>query len=167
MRFRDIVSEADRLFPNAFSEDEKMGFANDVGALINRKYIKKTKVYTAVGGEEFSLPPGVTSDLVCEVYFDDKKQSGISVASMLGRSDGHNVKIVYLDVPTYTADDELPVSSPYHNLFLYYILAFICLHSGDSDGFNSNMTIYNTNLMEYEKTFAQCEGKSLNFKNLW
>ena len=167
MKFREVIEMADALFPNAFSMDEKMAFANDIAALLNRNYIKGKKSYTAPGGEGFSLPRGVTADLVCEIYFDGEKQSGVSVASQLEGSDGHEVRVVYLDVPTYTADDELPVSSPYHNLFLYYILAFICLHSGDSEGFNSNMTIYNTHLMEYEKTFAQSEGRGVNFINLW
>lgn len=158
---------ADELYPNAFSEDEKMNFANDIGALINRKYIKNIKTYEAPGGENFSLPKGVTIDLVTEIFFDGKLQTGFSVASILQNSSGHDVKIKYIDVPFYGIDDEIPLSSPHHNIFLYYILAFICLHAGDTDEYNSNLLLYNTHLNEYEKSLCGFEREALRYKNLW
>ena len=167
MKFRDILKEADNLYPNANSETEKMKFANDIGALISRKYIKNIKTYEARGGEYFSLPRGVTNDVICQIYFDGELQTGFSVASILSGSEGHNVRIKYIDIPVYGIDDEVPLSPPHHNIYLYYILAFICLHCGDTDSYNINFTLYNTYLQEFEKSLSNSEGETLRYKNLW
>ena len=167
MKFRDILKQADELYPNSFSEEEKMRFANDIGASISRKYIKKFKTYEAKGGENFSLPPGVTNDVICQIYFDDELQTGFSVASILQNTSGHNVKIKYIDVPEYSIDDEVPLSKPHDNIYLYYVLSFICLHSGDTDCYDSNFKLYNSYLLEYEKSLSGFEGQTLRYKNLW
>ena len=167
MTFRNIIDDVDEFFPNASTFDEKLKFANNLAAIINKNYIKNTKTIEFAGGEVPSLPAGITPDVVKNIYFDGKRQNGESVLSILGRAHGHNVVIEYTDVPTYHADDEIPVSAPYDNLFLYYILAFICLHTNDTDGYNTNMSIYSTYLKDYENSMSQIEGETLRFTNLW
>lgn len=167
MKFRDILKECDELYPNSFTDEEKMNFANDIGAMISRKYIKKIKTYTADGGDNFSLPAGVTYDTVTEIKFDGKLQTGISVAAVLENSSGHNVEVKYIDVPVYGIDDEVPLGKPHHNIYVYYVLSFICLHSGDTDCYNSNLMMYNTYLNEYEKSLSSFEGETIRYKNLW
>lgn len=167
MKFRDILTRADELYPNSFSEGEKMNFANDIGAMVCRKYLKNIKSHKAMGGEEFSLPGGVKPDMVTEVLFDGQSRCGVSVSAVLNESAGHDVEVKYIDVPTYGIDDEVPLSSPHHNIYLYYILAFICLHAGDTEGYNDNFSLYNTYLKEYEKSLSGFEGKTIRYKNLW
>lgn len=167
MTFRDIIGDVDEFFPNASTFDEKLKFANNLSAIINKNYIKNTKTIEYAGGESPSLPAGVTPDLVKNIYIDGNRQNGESVLGILSKASGKDVVIEYTDVPIYNADDEIPVSAPFDNLYLYYILAFICLHTNDTDGYNTNMAIYSTYLKDYENSMSQVEGENLRFKNLW
>ena len=167
MTFRDIINDVDDFFPNAFNFEEKLKFANNLSSILNKRYIKNIKSIEFAGGEEISLPAGITPDLIVNIYFDDVQQKGPSAMSILSGANGRNVQIDYIDVPVYTADDELPVSAPFDNLYLYYILAFICLHINDTEGYNSNLSIYSTYLRDYENSMSRIEGESLKFKNIW
>ncbi|MBQ4631572.1 MAG: hypothetical protein IJB70_11380 [Clostridia bacterium] len=168
MTFRNIIDKADSLFPNMFSLEEKMGWLNELSALIYIDYIKNKKVLEKKPGERIILPPGITKERICSLFIDGVKKEEPSSFDFLTASESEHVIIEYIDVPEALIDENLPVSAPYDNLFLYFLLAKICLHMEDAEGYNNYMSLYNELFNDYKLLIGSGSGRrTFNFKNLW
>lgn len=168
MLFRSIIENCDSLFPNMFTDIEKMDFCNELAAIINANYIKNTRTLALSGSSDCSLPDSVSADRVVAVYFDGVLQPGTNVANLLSASGGHKVTVEYIHIPTYNLDDKVPLSAPYDKLFLYWLLAKICLHLEDAEGYNNYMNLYNALLVDYKKgRIERGNSRVIKFKNLY
>lgn len=166
MTVRGVIEKCDKLFPNQFSQSEKLSFCNELAALIHANYIKKMK-RAEIGGSTAALPAGVTAERVRAVYADGVPLQG-DIAEILGRAIDGNLVIEYVEIPEYGLDDVLPVSAPYDEMFTYWLLAKICLHNEDAEGYNNYMSLYNALMMEFKKCFVAEKGNSaVRFENLY
>ena len=168
MTFRKVIQKCDNLFPNQFSSDEKLKFLNELSALIHTNYIIRLKRDEFQGSETFSLPDHISTERIRKIYFDGSEQSGESIFEILKNSSGKKVCIEYIDIPQYNLDDKLPVSAPYDEMFTYWLLAKVCLHNEDAQGYSNYMNLYNALLYDYKKCFGENNHCApLRFKNLW
>ncbi len=166
MTVRGVIEKCDKLFPNQFSQSEKLSFCNELAALIHANYIKKMK-RAEIGGSNAAMPAGVTAERVRAVYADGVPLQG-DIAEILGRAIEGNLEIEYVDIAECGLDDVLPVSAPYDEMFTYWLLAKICLHNEDAEGYNNYMSLYNALMMEFKKCFVAEKGSSaVRFGNLY
>lgn len=167
MKFIDVIEKCNSLYPNLFSFDEKMDWANELSGNLHINYIRNIKKYEFTGGSLASLPAGITRERIKNVKVNGVDFEFRGIDDIVHGGDGQRIEIEYIDCPEYSETDNLPVSSPFDKLYLYFILAKICLHLEDIEGYNNYMSLYNSLLGEYVRFISTNKSNTHKFKNLW
>ena len=166
MKFRDLCAKVDLLFPSMFSNDEKMSFADELSAFLHSQYLTSLK-RVSVNYPAEKLPGYITQDIIKCIYKGNIPLVGTSFDEVTEKNGEGKYEVEFLVIPRYNLDSELPVSPPFDKLYLYFILAKICLHTDDIDGYNNYTILYNQFLSDFEKQLSKNSNKSYNFTNLW
>lgn len=168
MKFREIIETCDRLYPNLFGFEEKYGFCEELTTLIHTNYFKNTKKIQFKASKDAELPDGLTADRIRSIYVGGVNCSFKALEAVIEDCDGSEITVEYLDIPRYTPDSQCPLSAPFDKLYVYYVIAKICLHNEYIEGYNNYMALYNSLLTDFMKSFSSADTNgTVRFKNLW
>ena len=156
----EVLERADALYVNQFSDSEKIGWLDELGAMLSEEYIKKYESFeTKYSDSGITMPDGVEMSDIRRIYVRGIEIPKLSVLCEpmkgyilpLARS-GDDVVIVYqkkYEPIGDTADTKTLCDTPYDNMYIEWLLLKMCLYSRDSDGYNQHAQVFNNTLLSY------------------
>jgi hypothetical protein len=164
------------------SDDVLIQLVNEVDGSVHYNIFKEqlqTKISLIKDTFEYSLPPGVTFDLIDQVYVNDapllkidesfkdttgyykgstnEKLKIYPVPDVSDETGVTNLVITYLKPFTkYTAlTDSVIVNAPHDKIYYEYISAKINLFNENMANYNDMVMIYNASLLDYQAWYEE------------
>ena len=170
MQISEVLDRVDTLYPNAYTQEEKLGWCYDVSCGIRRNVMPlyaEIEHIISKDNEQIPLPEGVAFMDIESVFINGKRTSKVDSRSFTGDGlkNGDEIKLVYKSIPSkYT---EVP--APYDSMYIDYVCAQIAFFQNALSDYQKFMMMYNEKLSEfaaeYRRTAPVVEGRG--FKNLW
>ena len=176
MKINEVLEKVDTLYPNAYTEEEKLRWCYDVSCGIRRNVMTlydESKYTVAEDGEALVLPVGVSMMDVESIFVNDRRENKLDYRSVSGSNlqKGDEIRLVYKSIPQMydNLEAETEVPSPYDSLYIDYVCAQISFFQNALSDYQKFMMMYNEKLSEfaaeYRRTAPVVEGRTL--KNLW
>ena len=182
MRIAEVIERVDALYPNTYTNEEKVGWCYDVSCGIRDSIVKVYRVREQTiekDGDQILMPEGVNFSDVDSVFVN-----GLPVAKVDGRSlvggplpAGANAKVVYKVMPdaysiadgTIDPDAETEMGAPYDSLYVDYVCAQIAFYQNDMNDYSKFIGTYNEKLMEFARSYQQTAPlvQGRGYCNLW
>ena len=182
MKISEVLQQADSLYPNPYTTEEKVRWCYDVSCGIRDNILKlygEREQVIQNGEEQILLPEGVRFWDVDSVFINGKKVKKVDARSFSGRGlkAGDVVRVVYKTLPdpfvvTDGVVDETcmtEVDAPYDGLYIDYVCAQIAFYQDDLSDHSKFITMYNEKLhdfaVKYRRTAPVIDGRG--YQNLW
>jgi hypothetical protein len=180
MNMKDLIDYIDEVRKNDYSQSAKIMWVSDVDAMVKDQIMKTYAVHEIERVEDqanYSLPSGVTFNMVEKVYVDGKEIPKIDYRTFLKTgyylndsgeiefypvpsnddpSGEPGIRIVYQEgmdrytTADYTNNTKLLVPDPYATLYSEYIFSQMNYLDKQIDDYNNDVVKYNNSL----NTFA-------------
>ena len=160
MYISEVLERADALYVNQFSDSEKIGWLDELGAMLSTEYIKKYDSFkTEYTDGGIILPDGIEMSDIRRIYVRGVEISKLSVLCepMKGyilpfARSGDDVTVVYQKKYEFigdTAETKTLCAAPYDNMYIDWLLLKMCFYNRDLDGYNQYIQSFNQRLLSY------------------
>lgn len=169
MYIYEVLEKADALYPNQYEDGEKIGWLDELGALLKSEYAK-TYIMADVQytDEGFVLPEGAEYEDIKRLYVNGVLFPILSAVCLPdrrmrryiidGAKHGDAVKIVYQEryVPiTDTSADKTVCPAPYDAMYVDWLIAKYCFYDRDIEGYSQYMAMYNQRLLSWRNKLKE------------
>lgn len=182
MLIAEVLERVDALYPNTYTNEEKVRWCYDVSCGIRDSIVKVYRVRTQTiekDGDLVLMPDGINFSDIDSVYVN-----GLPVGKVDGRSlaggplpAGSEVRVVYkvMPEPYSIADGDIDpdvrteMEAPYDSLYVDYVCAQIAFYQNDMADYNKFISMYNEKLLEFAKHYQQTAPvvQGRGYYNLW